>query len=61
MIEQGFLSASERIATLRQYFRSRRDVDAVTGTRANSEWEATQWPQTEWSDTLFDVPFAENC
>ena len=55
MIEQGSLSAGERIATLRQFFRSRRSTDPGTDSRASGEWEATLWPQTEWSDTQFDA------
>lgn len=59
MIEQpANLSAAQRIASLRQFFRSRRaDSGQASGERGG--FEPTLWPETEWSDTRFD-PFAEN-
>ncbi len=63
MIEQsGTPSAGQRIASLRQFFRSRRaDSQAGDPRRgAGNEFEPTLWPETEWSDTRFDAPSAEN-
>jgi hypothetical protein len=62
MIDSVSLSTGQRIATLRQFFRSRR-ADPMADARggAGSEWEPTHWPETEWSDTQFDAPTAENC
>lgn len=63
MIEQpGTPSAGKRIASLRQFFRSRRTDSEASGPRsgAGADFEPTQWPETEWSDTRFDGPFAEN-
>jgi hypothetical protein len=59
MIEQpATLSAGQRIASLRQFFRSRRaDNDHANG--ENVGLEQSQWHETEWSETRFD-PFAEN-
>ena len=59
MIEQPNLSAGQRIASLRQFFRSRRDSSGVQRGPGN-DFEPTLWPQTEWSDTRLDEPLAEN-
>jgi hypothetical protein len=63
MIEPGSLSAGQRIATLRQFFRSRHADKPAADARARvgGEWEPTCWPETEWSDTQFDASTAENC
>ena len=59
MIEQPATpSAGQRIASLRQFFRSRR-ADNGQARGEGNRFEPTQWPETEWSDTRFD-PFAEN-
>ena len=59
MIEQpANLSAGQRIASLRQFFRSRRDSSVQRG--ADGDFESTMWPETEWSDTRFDAPLLEN-
>ena len=59
MIEQpATLSAGQRIASLRQFFRSRR-ADNGHGSGEDSGLETAQWAETEWSETRFD-PFAEN-
>jgi hypothetical protein len=63
MIEQpATLSAGQRIASLRQFFRSRRADAQVSGMGrgAGNGFEPTQWPETEWSDTRFDEPSAQN-
>jgi hypothetical protein len=69
MFEQGSLSTSERIATLRQYFRSRRADNPLADARVEGAYaagsgtglESTSWPETQWSDTQFDPATAENC
>ena len=62
MNEPRSLSTGERIATLRQFFRSRRgSADALGmpgGTGDN--WAPTLWPETEWSDTRFELDASEN-
>ena len=62
MNEHVPLPTVERIATLRQFFRSRRSALSWLNdpTAAGRAWEATQWPQTEWSDTLLDRQTPEN-
>ena len=60
MIEQPTtLSAGQRIASLRQFFQSRRGDGLASATGERSGFEPTLWPETEWSDTCFD-PFGEN-
>lgn len=60
MIEQReTTSAGQRIANLRQFFRSRRGDGQAGATGDGSGFEPTLWPETEWSDTCFD-PFGEN-
>ena len=56
MNEQTSPSTGQRIATLRQFFRSRQVGAAARHPRAFSgdAWEATQWPDTQWSDTCLD-------
>ena len=62
MNQQASLSTGQRIATLRQFFRSRRGSElALNGHAQTGEGrEATQWPQTEWSDTQLDLQVSEN-
>ena len=60
MIEQpANLSAGQRIASLRQFFRSRRNSSGAQP-GAGNDFEPTLWPETEWSDTCFDPSLAEN-
>lgn len=59
-------SAGQRIASLRQYFQSRRGhardphFSAASGDpamrsgAASEAWLPTEWPETQWSDTSFD-------
>ena len=63
MIEQPSTpSAGQRIASLRQFFSSRRADSQASGSQCGTGtgFEPTQWPLTEWSDTRFDGPFTEN-
>jgi hypothetical protein len=62
MNEQATPSAGQRIATLRQFFQSRRAANGVGGARGrgNDAWAPTLWPDTEWSDTLCEAPADEN-
>ena len=61
MIEQTSTPTGQRIATLRQFFRSRHTATTARRPAAppGDGWEATQWPDTQWSDTCLDPQAAE--